>query len=270
MRQLVFRTAVATLVSFAAAEAVAAISLIREYRLGEADGGAVIGLPGNPTTTDSAGGISAVKVGNTTYDAGLFTGSTLSMQFENVDSRYEAPAALLGVTDNFGIEAYIMPDPFTAFTDGRPFYNGGDGIPTSVPPNGYGLLISGGTYQGLLGGVGVLATGVVATPGVAVDMALVRDSGVTTVYINHVPMVSSLAAPIAAIGGDKLAIGNFLDSGALPPYAGVVDQARVFTFLPGQFSPGDLSPIPEPSSLVLAATGVIAVVVGTFRWTRRK
>ncbi|MBI2826044.1 MAG: PEP-CTERM sorting domain-containing protein [Planctomycetia bacterium] len=258
-----FRFGVVALVCFAAGEAVAAISLVRQYRLGEADAGALVGLPGNPTTTDSAGGVPAVKVGNTTYDVGLFSpgsGSTLSMQFENVDSRYEAPAALLGVSDNFGIEAYIMPDPFTAFVDGRPFYNGGDGIPTNAPSDGYGLLISRGTYQGLLGGVALLPTGVAAQPGVAVDMALVRDSGVTTVYINHVAVANSLAAPSPTIGGDKLAIGNFLDSGALPPFAGVVDEARVFVFLPGQFDPGDLSPIPEPSTLVLGALGIVAVV----------
>ncbi len=113
----------------------ASVTDVRLYHLGEADPGALPLGPGNPTTVDSASGINAIKVGLTFYNGtggagppvgvGLAPGSTMSMRFQNVDSRYQVPV-VGGLLDNFGVEAYIQPE---TISDARPFYNGGDGTP---------------------------------------------------------------------------------------------------------------------------------------------
>jgi len=237
---------------------------VRLYRLGEADPGALPLAPGNPVTVDSVGGVNASKVGLTTYNGmssgggppvgiGIAPGSTMSMQFQNVDSRYQAPV-VGGLVDNFGMEAYIQP---MTTSDARPFYNGGDGTPLDPLTDGFGLTISGGQYVGLLGGVASIPTGVPAIPGKAVEMALVRDSGVFTVYINDIAKGSLPAASIPVLATDMLSIGNF---NATPVgFAGVVDEARVFTFAPGAFNAAtDLggAAVPEPATLTLLSTAL--------------
>jgi hypothetical protein len=234
----------------------AAVTNVRLYHLGEADAGAVPLNPGNPTTFDSAGAFPATKVGLEFYHGlsqaiglGLVPGSTLSMRFTNVDSRYEAPA-VTGLSDNFGIEAYVLPQNTL---DSRFFYNGGDGTPLGVLADGYGLTVSGGNYAARVGGVVTINTGVPVLPGVPVEMALVRAGGVFTVYVQDVASGTSPLAPIAVGAADKLSLGNFTGNDSPPAYSGVVDEARIFTFAPGTFNPGtDLGPpaeVPEPAVL---------------------
>jgi hypothetical protein len=247
----------------------AVVTDIRLYRLGEADPGALPLAPGNPFTVDSAGGVNASKVGLTTYNGisggggppvgvGIAPGSTMSMQFQNVDSRYQAPV-VAGLVDNFGMEAYIQPQ--TA-SEARPFYNGGDGTPLDALTDGFGLTISAsGQYEGLLGGIGAIPTGVPAVPGKGVEMALVSSGGVFTVYINDVAKGSLSVASIPVLATDMLSIGNF---NATPVgFAGVVDEARIFTFAPGAFNPStDLggAAVPEPSAMLLVGAGTMAIM----------
>ena len=242
----------------------ASVTNVRLYHLGEADSGALPLGPGNPTTVDSASGIDAAKVGLTFYNGtggagppvgvGLAPGSTMSMQFQNVDSRYQAPV-VGGLVDNFGIEAYIQPE---TTSEARPFYNGGDGTPLDALTDGFGLTISGGQYVATLGGVGTISTGVPVVPGKAVEMALVRSSGLFTVYINDVAKNTSVLVANSVLATDMLSIGNF---DATPVgFAGVVDEARVFTFAAGAFNPAtDLggAAVPESSTQVLLGTGAI-------------
>ena len=250
--------------------AYAVVTDVRLYHLGEADPGALPLAPGNPVTVDSVGAVNASKVGLTTYNGmssgggppvgiGIAPGSTMSMQFQNVDSRYQA-SVVGGLVDNFGMEAYIQP---MTTSDARPFYNGGDGTPLDALTDGFGLTISGGQYVGLLGGVAAIPTGVAVVPGTPVEMALVRDAGVFTVYINDVAKGSLPVASIPVLATDMLSIGNF---NATPVgFAGVVDEARIFTFAPGGFNPStDLggAAVPEPTTavLVLSALTVLLAV----------
>jgi hypothetical protein len=230
-------------------------TVIHHFRLGDNDPAAVAGSSTNPITNDiGAVPTPAEKKGISNYGdggvpGGLFPDSGLAVEFKNVDSRFEAPAALLNVSDNLGIEAYIMPSTFGLSTpDGRPFFNGHHGFPLDALERGYGLVIDGGEYKGLLAFPGpdvLLPTGVAAIPGIPVEMALVRDQGVVTVYVDGFPRISTLVVPMLPIFGDKLSIGNFHHGGPDVPFAGVVDEARIFTFAPGEFDPVvDLLSIP--------------------------
>ncbi len=242
----------------------AAVTDVRLYHLGESDPGALPLNPGNPVTVDSAAGVNASKVGLTFYNGtssvgppvgvGLAPGSSMSMRFTNVDSRYQA-SAVTGLTDNFGLEAYILA---TTPAYARPFYNGGDGTPLDTLGNGAGLGIVAGQYQALVGST-TIPTGVPVVPGTPVEMALVVHGGTFDVYVNDVLKNSiAFASYVPATATDMLSIGNF---DATPStYAGVVDEARVFTFAPGGFNAStDLggAAVPEPASIALALLALV-------------
>jgi hypothetical protein len=247
----------------------AAVTNVRLYDLGEADLGAAPGLPGDAQTVDSAAGFNASKVGLTTYygaPLGLAPGSSLAMEFTNIDSRYEAPA-VPSLIDNFGIEAYVQA---TTPADARFFYNGGAADPSAIPADGAGLEIQGGKYVGVLGGVGLVPTGVAVIPGTPVEMALVESNGIATVYINDVPVNSLVLSPLPALATDSLVLGDFVGNQSAPAYAGVVDEARIFTFPAGGFDAAtDLgaAAVPEPSSLALL--GVSAIGLLGYVWRRK-
>jgi hypothetical protein len=263
------------------------ITIDRWYRLGEADVPAAVALgPGDAFTHDSGpSGVDAMKFGLTFYNGtpslgggatpkGIAPGSTESMRFQNVDSRYVATATLVGVTQNFGMEGYIQISP--GVQNAHWFYNGGNGFPLVTPSDGYGLALVGGQYAALISGTTVL-TGVFANPLQPVEMALVNTGGNNfSIYIQDtlVTTVSVLfTAPSAA---DSLSLGNFADINPLPPYAGVIDEARTFTFDPGKFDPGkDLggaaaaASIPEPSSLVVASAITALGLLVSSLWRRK-
>jgi hypothetical protein len=226
----------------------------RLHRLGEQDvppAGAL--LPGdNPTVDGGTDLVDASKVGLTFYygqpgfggppvPLGLVPGSTFSMEFTNVDSRYVAPAALVGVSENFGLEVYIQVS--AGITEGRAFSNGDVGVPFGTLTRGYGLGVHGGQYSAFLPGSGcvdsICPTPVAALPGVPVEMALVNVDGTQfDVYIQRTLVLSvSVPAVIPPVATDVLAMGNFVGNQAPPNFAGVLDEARVFDFAPGQFDP---------------------------------
>lgn len=231
----------------------AAVVNERLYRLGEDDAGALPLIPGMDPTSDhynpanDAGKIGLefyhgkIGAGGAPQGIGLAPGSTLSMEFTNIDSRYEAPAALPGVLENFGLEAYIQVAP--GIMDGRFFYNGDVGFPFGTLTRGYGLAVAGGMYTALVDS-GVFPTGVSALPTKAVAMALVNTGGGSfSVYIDGANILNFVAPVNPPAAADVLTIGNFIGNDSPPQYAGVVDEARVFSFMPGQFDPGtDLSP----------------------------
>jgi hypothetical protein len=228
---------------------------VRLYRLGEADLPPAVPLgAGDPITMDSAGGIPAMKVGLEYYHAifggggpptlaGIAPGSTVAMRFTNVDSRYVAPA-VAGLTNNFGIEAYLaFNHPLGA--NAIPFYDGGPGFPIVMPPDGFGIRVVGGQYEGVIGGVGVIPSGVFTTTLPVAEAALVRWNGVFHFYLNRQDMGMLPVAALPVLATDMVSIGNF-DGGSTPPdFQGIVDEARIFTFNPNTFDPGtDLGAAP--------------------------
>jgi hypothetical protein len=260
-----------TLTSFAGAS----VTERRLYRLGEDDVPAPVPAgAGDNSTVDSVGGVNASKVGLEFYhfngggggpptSLGIAPGSTQSMEFTNVDSRYTAPA-FTGQVADYGLEIYIQPGPGAA--DSRFFYNGGPGFPQNPPTNGLGLGIALGQYVGIINGQPSIASGIPAVPGQPVAVAIVTDSlsGLTSLYVQGQLRGSSAAPPLPVAAGDVLSLGNFVDNFSPPLFGGVLDEARVFTFLPGAFDPNANLGVPEPATpLIACALGLLAI------WRRR-
>lgn len=235
---------VATLVL--STSAFAMVTNERLYYLGENDVPTCIAFaPGNPQTVDSVLGVNADKIGLTFYHPlGLVLGSTCAMEFTNIDSRYVAPAALAvpPVTENFGMEAYIQVG--LGVTEARAFYNGGDGAPFGTLTSGYGLGVHSGQYSAFVAGL-PFPTFVPVVPGVPVEMAMV-NTGITAagaqfiVYVQQIPVLqfvvpAAMVVPPAV--GEVLSMGNFVGNQSTPAFAGVLDEARIFTFAPGDFNP---------------------------------
>ena len=234
----------------------ATVTPVAYYHLGEADVpvGVVAGA-GNATTVDSVGGFNLSKNGSPTYATGLVTPLGMSVTAGN---DYSNGAVATSATDNFGIEAFIN---LNSTAVGVPIYNG------NGASSGFGLLtydLGGGPqYYGLYGGLSFVPTGVAITTGQTVHLALVKSSGLTTMYVNGVA-TGTINAPGL---GPNAAVGNITIGGGLD---GRVDEARIFTFGAGQFTPNDLLVfqfVPEPSTMTLMGLGLATMFAA---YKRRK
>src|ERR1041385_2759497 len=115
-------------------------------------------------------------------------------------------------------------------------YNGGTG--GAAGSSGWGIIIAAdNTYEGLFGGLTAFGTNM-AIANVWTHLALVCSGGISTLYVNGVP-----AGGVSF--GSSIPQGNFA-LGAPPQapinqfFTGLIDEARVFTFAPGQFKTSDL------------------------------
>ncbi len=240
------------------APADAAITVLAQYRMGEADPGAAPGLPGANPTLPSVGATGLTRFGDPAYGVVRppFQNSQLAMAFDGADDRYEAGAVLSTVTDNFGVEAWVKSNGRTT-QNALIAYNGNTGS------SGWGLFRTGAEYGFLYGGV--VLDGVVPVTTNWTHLALVRDGGTNRFYVNGQLIQSSA-------GGPNVPAGRFMVGGnPLVPtegFDGEIDEVRVFTFAPGAFTPADLNlpvflppePVPtgHPWSLLLVGLLLLA------------
>jgi len=221
----------------------AAVSPVAWYRLGDKDPGAAAGAVGNATTLDFIAARNLNRVGSPTYlnnavaSATNALGSTLGMRFGGNGNLYSR-AVLSTAQNNFGVEAWVFPSG--GFSTQFIVHNGNPAL------NGWGLVMDvGGTrvdpiynFSGLLGGgtrVGTFSTGRTLR---GMHLALVRDNGVSTFYLDGVARGSSAVAPLAPTSAFALAANGVTPTNS--PFTGFIDEVRVFTFVAGQFSPSDL------------------------------
>lgn len=232
MRRFSTLAVLLALLSLAASPAVAVITPMAYYRLGEDDPGAMAGNPGGATTFDQLGGTNlTLSSGAPIYSASTpHAGSTLSMDFAP-GGNYTASSALINQVDNWGIEMSVYPTAIPA-SNRVVAYNG------NSASSGFGLLARNGQWSILVGGLNFGDTGVPITVNQWNHLAAVRESGTARLYVNGTPqgnpVTTSPNAPtaLANVGGN---------------FDGLVDEVRFFTFAPGQFNPAtDLLPFPPP------------------------
>jgi hypothetical protein len=208
------------------AQSSAAVVPLNLYELGDDDPGALAGQVGADPTVAAVGGINLPRTGSPTYTADTVAiGSSLAMDFSGAGQRYSISPVVSTLTDNFGIEAWVQNDNTAA--NALIAYNGHTGT------SGWGLFRLGGNYGGLFGGKAVFGS-TPATVGQWTHLALVRDSGTSTLYVNGNPAGSTGTAP-------NPPAGNFMIGGNIGAeyFDGRVDRVRVFSFSPGQFNPQD-------------------------------
>ncbi len=242
----------------------APVTVLDYYPLGESDAGAVASGPGAAQTVDSSGNAAGAnnltKNGSPTYTSDVAassasaTGSTLSMNFPGGGyNAYTTGSFVTSATDNFGVEGWFKPTETLSPTSYYSLaYNGSSGNATGgYIGSGFGLYISGGTYQGLFGNIAFLDSGVTATPGVWTYFALVRDNGVNTLYINNTTAIDpgNNIAPAAATGTPFTGIGGGKDSEDAFP--GEADNVRFFTLDPATFNASSDLLIAAPSRPLL-------------------
>lgn len=245
--------AVATLLTSSQAGR-AAVTTVGTWRLGESDAGAGHGAVANDPTTGEDGGADLARAGDPTYST-LITApgaSSSSVLFDGTDDLFFTNNVPSTRTDNFGIEVWTNPTAVDGFN-----FVAANGRDTN---GGWGIVQIGGSWH-------VIHSGVAASPaGPSVELnrwthlAMVRDNGLTTLYVDGAPTAATIAAaPSAPL--DIFMIGaNKVTSGFEGRYKGYIDHVRVFEFDPGDFNPlNDLSYpaiVPEPTTIALLLCGV--------------
>lgn len=197
----------------------------------------------------------ATPVGFTTFGSPTYAGGQLIL---NGSSFLQMPTPL-AVTDNFGMEVIVTPSSFDAFD----FYlaNG------TTDNKGFGLLQESSKYDAILQGITIFGTGLPRTAGTEVRLALVRSAGISTFYLNGVASGTTTSSNPAGVPTLLMIGANRVASGPEGQANGSINEVRLFTFAPGQFSTSDLltgatlaAAVPEPASLSLLAMGGLALL----------
>jgi hypothetical protein len=168
------------------------------------------------------------------------------------DIGYAAPL------DNVGIEVWVRTSNLTQ--ENKTLFGTGSTL------TGISIGYEGG-QSGTVGWFGAVAgvayVGNLApanyTVGDWIHLAVVRDGGTSTFYVNGVPSGTTGAAP-AGIGPGPGIIG-YAPNGP-GGFEGDIAQARIFTFDQGEFSTSDLlfPAIPEPATALLGGLGLLALL----------
>ncbi len=240
MKQLLRFSLLAIILLIVPSMAMATVTNVALYHLGEDDPGASNGAVGNSTTVDATGAYGLTKTAISSSlpaysNDTIAQGSTLSMKFDGTDAspqRYSYGSNISSLTDNFGIEVLVRADAADFATSSSLLaYNGDTG-----GNGGWGIYRSGNIYSGLYGGV-TFVSGVAAVPGVWTHLALVRASGITTLYADGIA-IGGTAAPPKVPNTAGFFIGGNPDGsgGGKENFRGSVDNVRVFSFNEGQFN----------------------------------
>jgi hypothetical protein len=168
------------------------------------------------------------------------------MDFTN--GGYFASPPLVATNNNWGIEAWVQSD--NGSLTSAIAYNG------NSANAGMGIYQIGGNYIGLMGGIAFVGSTPVTSNWT--HLAMVVSGGTTTFYVNGVAN--------ATAGQPNIPAGNF-NIGIRPDlgerFDGRIDEVRIFTFAPGQFSVNDLqlnSVVPEPGTAALLGLGLLTAV----------
>ncbi|NQT37124.1 MAG: LamG domain-containing protein [Planctomycetes bacterium] len=211
---------------------------LAQFRLGESDAGAAPGGAGAAVTVNEISGPNLTKNGAPTYGSYLSAaGPELTMDFSGAADEFYGHSNVLSVAnDNFILQARAKP---TATGGNAVLAHNG-----STSTSGYGLLRQGDQWRGLFGGKAIFGGATVQLDRWN-DLAIVREAGTSTLYVNGVAAGSTGTAPNVPSG--LFMVGANAANGA-EGFAGQLDDVQLSTFS-GAFDPAMLLP---PSFEVLA------------------
>ena len=216
--------------AFCFAFASARAGTVGYFRLGDDDPDVTV-LHAAMTTTDSATASQLAAVGTPSYALELGTEAAARVNSRyfilfNGASGFHTAALPTTATNNFCLEAWVRPANTT--TTGCVAYNGNSAT------TGWGIYQFGTTFQAFYGGLAFFGSGTV-TPGVWTHLALVRNAGTGTLYVNGVASGSTNSGtPNVPAGKFVIGVKPTLDGEF---FNGLIDEVRVFTFASGQFNP---------------------------------
>src|SRR5438874_1340135 len=233
----------------------ATITNLAWYRLGENDAGAASAQIVNSTSVDLMGSNDLKRFGSARYTdnvpsaAASHVGSSLAVAFNGTNQFY-SNSIVTTLRNNFGIEAWVILGTLNS-SQYMIAHNGNSSA------NGWGIYWDGNASSARLsasfGGGFSFEANVSRRAGLWTHVALVRDSGISTLYINGAAAGSTNVTPLTPAGGFTIASTTASPQTALFP--GIIDEVRVFTFPPRKFSINDLL-VNQQRITTLAATDV--------------
>ena len=211
---------------------------------------------GGPNTGTAFYGSSAAYAGV----GGLASNSSVAL-IPTGDVGYFTSAIDAG-TANFGFQTYVRPNNTTGVQVIAA--NGGVGTGWNLfTANGSDLALAAGyRYFVEVAGIGILDSGItVAAGGAVANIAYVNDNGANKFFYNFTQVASANLGGINA-AGNNFSLG-FRASDISRYYTGTIDEARLFTFQPGQFQASDLQNyvVPEPSTYALVVGGIATLLL---------
>lgn len=232
----------------------AAVSIFAEYHLGEAGSLGTNNLPldtsGNPVprnfTTQLSGSTSST--GSTNFHPNA-AGSTAYLDTSGAGNEgwYGADFSLLQ-NDNFA---------FGVFASASSLSDGGD-VFTLGGNGGFKLSLTGSGWSVSAHNVAVFAGTATFTPNQWVHLALVRNNGFTSFYVDGQQIGSS--STIVPVNGT----GHMVVSpGGATFFDGRLDEARVVTFNAGESTANilnSLQGVPEPSVALLGGLSAVMLL----------
>lgn len=245
----------ATTLTLGAGSAYAAPVLVHHYALGEAGS-----LSANAQPQDSVGG--AHFNGFIGFVPNRFSAQTASPS--PVSSTYVGDGRAFGAnfsglaTNNFGVEIWVRTSNLTQNADVLQI-NGTNSGSLKI-----GFLNGGwaSSYHGLSWiGDNPFNNGNSQTPTANewTHLAVIRDGGVSTFYIDGVAQAGTTNSTPVHGAGSQLSV----NSGGSPSFTGDLDELRIFTFgeqdNPVEFL--NLTAVPEPASGAMALVGLGAMAM---------
>ncbi len=243
------------------------------YRLGDDDPGAAAGNTGNATTVDSAlWRLDLGRAGAPAYSADTSSravGSKLSMSFVNSPGSggpasspsYYSRTSSASLQTGYGLETWVKSSVLT------PVDSSGYAVIAAVGDpfaDGFGILQHGSNYVVRAGTMEKTLAPVSTDKWI--HLAYVRTFNTDDFYVLGALLDEAASSTPATTLADTFALGaDVFDAQHSDLFNGLIDETRLLTYNPlaaGAFSPAEflISPVPEPSSLLLlgCAVGFIA------------